>query len=39
MPLDKTKMPESDAAELEVGGVFHRDIIDVISSVYQSDVI
>jgi hypothetical protein len=32
-------MPESEAAEFEVGGVFHRDILDVISSVYQSDVV
>lgn len=39
MPLDKTKMPESSAAELEVGGVFHRDIINVISLVYQSDAV
>jgi hypothetical protein len=39
LPLDKTKMPESSAAELEVGGLFHRDIIDVISSVYQSDAV
>jgi hypothetical protein len=39
MPLDKTKMAESDAAELEVGGVFHRHLIDVIASVYQSDAV
>lgn len=39
LPLDKKKIPESDAAEFEIGGVFHRDIIDVISSVYQSDVV
>jgi Plavaka transposase len=39
MPLDKTKMAESDAAELEVAGVFHRDLVDVITSVYQSDAI
>jgi hypothetical protein len=39
LPLDKKKMPESSAAEFEVGGVFHRDIIDVISSVYQSDAV
>jgi hypothetical protein len=39
LPLDKTKMPESSAAELEIGDVFHRDIIDVISSVYQSDTV
>jgi len=32
-------MPESEAAEFEVGGVFHHDIIDIISSVYQSDVV
>lgn len=39
LPLDKTKIPESNAAELEVGGVFHRDIVDMISSVYQSDAV
>ena len=39
LPLDQKKMRESDAAEFEVGGVFHRDIIDVISSVYQTDVV
>jgi hypothetical protein len=39
LPLDKTKMSESDAAELKVEGLFHRDIIDVISLVYQSDVV
>jgi hypothetical protein len=39
LPLDQTKMPESSAVEFRVGGVFHRDIIDVISSVYQSDVV
>jgi len=39
MPLDKTKMPESSAAELEVGGVFHQNIINVISSVYRSDTV
>lgn len=39
LPLDKTKMLESHAAEFEVGGVYHRDIIDVITSVYQSDVV
>jgi hypothetical protein len=39
LPLDKMKMPESNAAELEVGGVFHRDIIEVISSVYRSDTV
>lgn len=37
LPLDKHKMPESNAAELEVAGVFHCDVIDVISLVYQSD--
>jgi hypothetical protein len=37
LPLDKKKMPESEAAEFEISGVFHRDIIDVISSVYRSD--
>ena len=39
LPLDKKKMPETDAAEFEIGGVFHRDIINIISSVYQSDVV
>jgi hypothetical protein len=39
LPLDKTKMPESSAAELEVGGIYHRDIFEVISLVYQSDVV
>ena len=39
LPLDQTKMPESSAAEFEVGGLFHRDIIDVISSVFQSDAV
>ena len=39
LPLDKKKMLESEAAEFEVGGVFHRDIIDVISTVYQSNVV
>jgi hypothetical protein len=39
LPLDKRKMPETEAAEFEVEGVHHRDIIDVISSVYQSDVV
>jgi hypothetical protein len=39
LPLDKTKMLESDAAEFEVGGIFHRDIIDVITMVYQSDAV
>jgi hypothetical protein len=39
LPLDKAKMLESDAAELEVEGLFYRDIVDVISSVYQSDVV
>ncbi len=32
-------MIESDAAEFEVGGIFHCDIIDVISTVYQSNVV
>jgi hypothetical protein len=32
-------MLESSAVEFEVRGVFHRDIIDVISSVYQSGVV
>jgi hypothetical protein len=39
LPLDKTKMPETEAAEFEVKEVFHRDIIDVVSSVYQSDAV
>ena len=39
LPLDKKKMLESEAAEFEVPGVFHRDILDVISSVYQSDTV
>ena len=39
LPLDKRKMPESSAVEFEVEGLFHRDIIDVISSVYQSDTV
>jgi len=30
---------ESDAAEFEVRGIFHHDIIDVISTVYQSDMV
>jgi hypothetical protein len=32
-------MQESNAAEFEVTGVFHHDIIDVITSVYQSDAV
>jgi len=32
-------MLESKAAEFEVRGVFHWDIIDVISLVYRSDVV
>jgi hypothetical protein len=39
LPLDKRKMPESQAVEFEIGGIFHRDIVDVISSVYQSDAV
>lgn len=39
LPLDKKKMLESEAAEFEVAGVFHRDLIDVISSVFQSDTV
>jgi hypothetical protein len=39
LPLDKVKMQESNAAEFEVTGMFHRDIIDVITSVYQSDAV
>jgi len=32
-------MPETNAAEFEVGGVLHHDIIDIISLVYQSDAV
>jgi hypothetical protein len=32
-------MSEGNAAEFEIRGVFHRNIIDVISSVYQSDLV
>src|SRR5260370_21269952 len=32
-------MLETEAVEFEIGGVFHRDIIDIISSVYQSDAV
>src|SRR6266403_1696630 len=39
LPLDKKKMLETDATQFEVRGIYHRDIIDVISSVYQSDVV
>jgi hypothetical protein len=39
LPLDKLKMQESDVVEFEIGGVFHRDIIDIITSVYQSDAV
>jgi hypothetical protein len=39
LPLDKTKMSELSAVEFEVGEVFHHDIIDVITSVYQSDAV
>ena len=39
LPLDKKKMLEADAAEFDIGGVFHRDIMNVISSVYQSDIV
>ena len=39
LPLDKNKMLESNAAEFEVAGVFHRDIINVISLAYQSDAV
>jgi hypothetical protein len=39
LPLDKKKMPETQAAEFEVNEIFHRDIIDVVSSVYQSDAV
>jgi hypothetical protein len=39
LPLDKTKMLETEAAEFEVKEIFHRDIIDVVSSVYQSGAV
>ena len=39
LPLDKKKVPEPEAAQFEVEGVFHRDIVDVISSVYRSDAV
>lgn len=39
LPLDKKKMRETDAVLFEIGGVLHRDIVDVISSVYQSDAV
>jgi hypothetical protein len=39
LPLDKKKMLETEAAQFEVGGIYHRDIIDIISSVYGSDVV
>jgi hypothetical protein len=39
LPLDKKKMLESEAAQFEIGGILHRDIVDVIASVYQSDAV
>lgn len=39
LPLDKMKMQENNATEFEVRGVFHCNIIDVITSVYQSDLV
>jgi len=39
LPLDKKKMLETEATEFEVGGVFHRDIINVISLIYQSNAV
>jgi len=39
LPLDKKKMLETNAAEFDIGGVFYHDIMDVILSVYQSDVV
>ncbi len=39
LPLDKEKMLETDAAEFEVGGILHRNIIDIISLVYQSNAV
>jgi len=39
LPLDKKKMPETEAIQFEVREVFHQDIIDVISLVYQSDTV
>lgn len=37
LPLDKAKIPEMLAAEFEVTGVHYRDIVSVITSVYQSE--
>ena len=37
--VDKLKVPETKAAEFNVPGLYHRDIIDVISSVYRSDLV
>jgi hypothetical protein len=39
LPLDKKKMLEDEALEFEIKGIIHRDIVDVISSVYQSDAV
>ena len=39
LPLDKKKMLESKAAEFKIGGVFHHDIINMISTVYQSNTV
>ena len=32
-------MLESKAAEFKIGGVFHHDIINMISTVYQSNTV
>ena len=34
LPLNKMKMLETQAAEFKIGGIFHRDIINIISSIY-----
>ena len=39
LPLDKKKMLESEAAKFEIRGVFHHNIINVISTVYQSNAV
>src|SRR5260370_19006814 len=39
LPLDKEKMLETDAAEFEVGGILHPNIINIISLVYQSNAV
>lgn len=36
LPCEGNCCPEEDAPELEIPGVFHRDLIDVITSTYQS---